>query len=99
IGWVGVHSHPVESFKLNGVSRQLGNISQVARLSGKPHTAPHGKRPFGNRPVGSVCSQGVKEENENEHTRHNSEPLTHTRDLQTWSAETFQFLNGLRRER
>ena len=72
---VGVHTHPVEGFNLNGVTWQLGDIGEVARLPGESHASTHGKRPFGNRPIGSVCTQSIEDKKENENAGHESGPL------------------------
>src|SRR5688572_8548022 len=103
IGRVSVHTNPIESFNLSGVTWQLGNIGEVTRLPENADASTHGKRPFRNRPLGSVRTQSVEDEKQNENAAHESVPLKRTCDtrrsvLQTLNAEGSQFVHGLRRQ-
>ncbi len=92
-GGSAVHTYPIEGFNLNGVTWQPGDVGKIARLSGKPHASAHGKRPFGNRPVGTVRSQGGKNEkkNEDENARHELRVLS---SLQVIPGERTRSLAG-----
>src|SRR5262249_10103619 len=69
---IGVHTHPIEHFNLEGAVWQLRDIGDVMRFPNDPQTSTHRQCPFSDIPVWSIHSHSIQNESENKKATHDS---------------------------